>query len=220
MTDRFNGRKLVQAGLAVAALAGAGFISAQSQSGSPAARSFRFHTDRKATTGSATAAAAFYHVQPAMAATKRIDWRLLDRTDVRVADGVRDAEIHFPAEIRALDGQLISISGHMSPWQSVEDFTQFVLTQGSNACITCSPPAVTQIIHITQRGSTAAGRPPFAPQAIRVTGRLRLFTFESRHPAHQADFLYALDEAVVEIAPEQIPARNALATPSVFRRRG
>lgn len=203
--------------LAVLVLMGAGLMS--QQHGTPGRFSSRFHTNRKASKGSETAAAAFYQPQATANEAVAIDWQFLDRTEVKVSDGVHDAEINFPNEIRKLDGQRLSIVGQMNPWQSTEDFTQFVLTMVGSGCIDCSPPPVTLTVHVTQKARSAGGKPPFAPQPVRVTGVLRLFTFESRHPAHLADFLYALDDAVVEIAPSSNSKAPAQSTPAVFRRR-
>lgn len=208
--------KWLHAGFALAALAAAGWMSGQGTKDDT--RRFRFHRLPKSPPGSEKAATAFYPAQAPTTTARLIDWRFLDRTAVRVSDGVHDAEIRYPVEIRSLDGQSVSITGQMSPWQSDTNFTQFIITPARSPCITCNPPPVTQIIYVSQKAGTKAQPPPFAPQIIRVTGTLRLFSFESRHPAHQADFLYAIDEAVVEIASSHRPATSTLETPTVFRR--
>lgn len=206
----------LQGTFALVLLTVAGLMSGQD--GKSAERRFRFHSIRRLPPGSQTRTSAFYPKQASTTSSRLIDWRFLDRTAVHVSDGVHDAEIRYPAEIRELDGQSVSITGQMNPWQSDTDFSQFVLTPARSPCITCNPPAVTLIIHVSQKRTPKDHPAPFAAQVIRVTGILRLFSFESWHPAHQADFLYALDDAVVEIASSHLPTTSALPTPAVFRR--
>lgn len=217
MTEITRRSRLIEASFAIALLSGAGLISGQL--GEEKSGSFRFHTDRKVTDAMAVEAAAYYRPSVRPSGAISIDWRLLDRTAVRVSDGVRDADIRYPTEVRALDGQRVSIIGQMNPWQDRDDLTEFVLTTAGSSCVSCSPPPVTLTIHVTQAARAVRPKPPLAPQPVRVTGVLRLFTYESRHPAHLADFLYALDDAVVEIASAHRPASEIMQTPSVFRRK-
>lgn len=156
----------------------------------------RFHTP---TTPTGEAARQGYQPSATKTEAKRIDWKFLDRTDVEVSDGVRNATIKYPAEIKALDSKRISILGFMAPWEKVNDLTTFMLMPGYVGCYFCNPPAVTQVILVEQRNPEKKKR-PYVNEAIVVTGTLRLFTFASQHPAHQADFMYALDDAVVEVA--------------------
>jgi len=138
------------------------------------------------------------------------DWDFLNKTDVVVSDGQKDATIHYPAEIKALDGKRVAIVGFMAPFEKLDDMSTCMLLPASVGCYFCSPPAVTQVALIQQKTDSKAKR-PFINEAIIVTGTLRLFTFASQHPAHQADFMYALDDATVEVFTGQNKPRRAAA---------
>ena len=138
------------------------------------------------------------------------DWDFLNKTDVVVSDGKKDATIQYPAEIQALDGKRVAIIGFMAPYEKLDDMSTCMILPASVGCYFCSPPAVTQVVLIQQKGGTKDKR-PFINEAVIVTGTLRLFTFASQHPAHQADFMYALDDATVEVftgqnKPSRAPA--------------
>lgn len=173
---------------------------------------------RPSATSTETAAKAFYptknETQPP---ATEVDWKFMDRTDVKVSDGVTDATIRYPEEIKALDGKRVSIVGFMAPWQTLSDFTEFMFIPFEVGCVFCSPPPVTQVMLVKQKRTKGGQVPPFAPRSITVTGTLRLFTYDSNHPAHQADFMYALDDAVVELRPGR--SGKLLPTPSIFRRK-
>ena len=129
--------------------------------------------------------------------TTLLNWPLLDTVDVQVNEQRRDATITYPKELKRCDGRRISIVGFMAPWQSVDDLSTFQLMPGYVGCYLCKPPSPTEVMLVRQK---QAGHPwPFAADAVRVTGTLRLFTWESQHPAHQEDFMYALDEAEVHL---------------------
>lgn len=141
------------------------------------------------------------------------DWDLLDKTDVVVSDGKKDATIKYPAEMKVLDGKRVAIVGFMAPFESVDDMTQCMILPAYVGCYYCGPPAVTQVVLIQQTSAKKENR-PFINEAVIVTGTLRLFSFESQHPAHQADFMYALDEATVEVFTGQNkPSRAAAHLP-------
>lgn len=139
-----------------------------------------------------------------------VDWNFMDHTDVVVSDGKKNAKIGYPPEIKELDGKRIAIVGFMAPWEQIDDMTKFILVPSYVGCYFCSPPAVTQVALVEQRNPDKKKR-PFINEAVIVTGTLRLFSYASKHPAHLADFLYALDDAVVEVytgknKPARIPA--------------
>ncbi|MBK8039461.1 MAG: DUF3299 domain-containing protein [Verrucomicrobiaceae bacterium] len=136
------------------------------------------------------------------------DWDFLNKTDVVVSDGEKDATIQYPAEIQALDGKRVAIIGFMAPYEKLDDMSTCMILPASVGCYFCSPPAVTQVALIQQKGGTKDKR-PFINEAVIVTGTLRLFTFASQHPAHQADFMYALDDATVEVFTGQNKPRRA-----------
>ena len=138
------------------------------------------------------------------------DWDFLDKTDVVVSDGKKDATINYPAEIKALDGKRIAIVGFMAPYEKLDDMSTCMILPASVGCYFCSPPAVTQVVLIQQKNEKKEKR-PFINEAVLVTGTLRLFTYASQHPAHQADFMYAIDDATVEVftgknKPRRTPA--------------
>jgi hypothetical protein len=138
------------------------------------------------------------------------DWDFLNNTDVIVSDGKKDATLNYPAEIKALDGKRVAIVGFMAPFEKLDDMSTCMILPASVGCYFCSPPAVTQVALIQQKGETKDKR-PFINEAVIVTGTLRLFTFESQHPAHQADFMYALDDATVEVFTGKNKPRRAAA---------
>ena len=136
------------------------------------------------------------------------DWDFLNKTDVVVSDGEKDATIQYPAEIQALDGKRVALIGFMAPYEKLDDMSTCMILPASVGCYFCSPPAVTQVALIQQKGGTKDKR-PFINEALIVTGTLRLFTFASQHSAHQADFMYALDDATVEVITGQNKPRRA-----------
>jgi len=158
---------------------------------------------------SAGASAAY---KQAEAATEAVlaDWDFLNKTDVIVSDGKKNAAIKYPADIKALDGKRVAIVGFMAPFEKLDDMSTCMILPASVGCYFCSPPAVTQVALIQQKGETKDKR-PFINEAVIVTGTLRLFTFESQHPAHQADFMYALDDATVEVFTGKNKPRRAAA---------
>jgi hypothetical protein len=158
---------------------------------------------------SAAASAAY---KQAEAATEAVlaDWDFLNKTDVIVSDGKKNAAIKYPADIKALDGKRVAIVGFMAPFEKLDDMSTCMILPASVGCYFCSPPAVTQVALIQQKSDKPEKR-PFINEAVIVTGTLRLFTFESQHPAHQADFMYALDEATVEVFTGKNKPRRAAA---------
>jgi len=142
-----------------------------------------------------------------------VNWEFLDKTDVVVSDGKKDATINYPHEVKALDGKRVAIVGFMAPFESLDDMTQCMILPAYVGCFYCGPPPVTQVLLIQQINAKKQKR-PFINDAVIVTGTLRLFSFDSQHPAHQADFLYAFDDAVVEVFDGQNkPSRAAAHLP-------
>lgn len=139
-----------------------------------------------------------------------IDWAFLDKANVIVSDGKKNATIGFPPELKTLDNHRVAIVGFMAPWEQIDDMTKFILVPSYVGCYFCAPPAVTQVA-LVEQANPKKKKLPFINEAVIVTGTLRLFTYASKHPAHQADFLYALDDAVAEVytgrnKPTRIPA--------------
>ena len=87
------------------------------------------HThERPVAADEAKTAASFYNPAPPRENTAvTVDWKFLDRTEVTVSDGVKDADIRYPAEIKALDGKRVRIIGFMAPWEKLTDLSEFML---------------------------------------------------------------------------------------------
>lgn len=175
------------------------------------------HAHKRPVAADEAKTAAAYYTTPPETRAVIVDWTFMDRTEVTVSDGVKDADIRYPKEIQSLNGKQIRIIGFMAPWQKLTDLSEFMLIPFEIGCTFCNPPPVTQVILVKQKASLKQGPPPFAPKSITVTGTLRLFTFDSPHPAHQADFMYALDEATIELSPGK--SGKGLPTPSIFKRK-
>ena len=91
-------------------------------------------------------------------------------------------------------------AGFMAPYDLLDDMSRFMLMPSYVGCHFCKPPALNQVLYVEQSGSAGSkGKPQFIHEPIRVTGTLRLFSTESEHPAHLAEFVYALDDARIEV---------------------
>jgi len=167
------------------------------------AQEHKLPTESKDATTAYPAAAA--HTEAILA-----DWDFLNKTDVVVSDGKKDAAIKYPPQIKALDGKRVAIVGFMAPFEKLDDMSTCMILPASVGCYYCSPPAVTQVALIQQKADKKDKR-PFINEAVIVTGTLRLFTYESQHPAHQADFMYAIDDATVEVFTGKNKPRRAAA---------
>jgi hypothetical protein len=126
-----------------------------------------------------------------------VDWKMLDRTNAEINNGMRDAKIVYPEDLKALNNKTVTIVGFMTPYEDLDDMKQFLFMPSSGGCFFCNPPDMTQVLVVDQNDGKK--RHEFISEPIIVTGTLRLFTKESKHPAHLAEFIYALDDAKVEI---------------------
>lgn len=127
-----------------------------------------------------------------------VDWKMLDRTNAEVSNGMHDAKIVYPKELQSLDNKTISIVGFMTPFEDLDDMGKFLLMPTSGGCFFCNPPSMTQVLMIDQ-SNDGKKRHDYIGAPIRITGTLRLFTPQSKHPAHLAEFIYAIDDAKVEV---------------------
>jgi hypothetical protein len=127
-----------------------------------------------------------------------VDWKMLDRTSAEISSGMHNAKISYPADLQALNNKPVTIVGFMTPFEDLSDMTQFLLMPSSGGCFFCNPPSMTQVLMVDQLKDSKK-RHDFIGDAIMVTGTLRLYSKDSKHPAHLAEFIYALDDAKVEV---------------------
>lgn len=133
-----------------------------------------------------------------------IDFKFLDQT---LVDPAATTKVSYPPELAALDNRRVSIVGFMAPFEEIDNMQRFMLLPSYVGCFFCSPPSFTQVLLVEQR-KKSQGKLPFVNDAINVTGTLRLYSKESQHPAHKAEFVFALDDAVVEVATgANVPVR-------------
>jgi hypothetical protein len=137
-----------------------------------------------------------------------VDWKGLDRTVAEISNGMQSAKIAYPDDLHALDGKPVSIVGFMTPFEDLDDMGVFLLMPTSGGCFFCNPPSITQVLYVQQPKD--GKKHDYIGEPIIVTGTLRLYTKESKHPAHVFEFLYALDDAKVEVyKPKSPPAVSA-----------
>lgn len=125
-----------------------------------------------------------------------LDFPTLDRTNVE-HQSTGGSVVTYPPELSQLNNQRVSIVGFMAPYEEIDNMRRFMLLPGYVGCFFCSPPSYTQVV-LVEQGTKREGKLPFINSAIMVTGTLRLYTKDSQHPAHQAGFVYALDDAKVQ----------------------
>ncbi len=135
---------------------------------------------------------------PPANAPASVDWKMLDRTNAEIAGGMHNAKISYPTDLQALNNKPVSILGFMTPFEDLDDMTKFLLMPTSGGCFFCNPPSMTQVLMVDQL-KDGKKRHDFIGEAIIVTGTLRLYAKDSKHPAHLAEFIYALDDAKVEV---------------------
>ena len=126
-----------------------------------------------------------------------IDFKLLDHTLLERREN-KPPTVIFPPELKADDNQRISIIGFMAPFEEMDNMKRFMLLPSYVGCFFCSPPSFTQVLLVEQH-SQGTGKLPFINDPVLVTGTLKLYSKDSKHPAHLAEFIYALDDAKVEV---------------------
>lgn len=139
-----------------------------------------------------------------------IDFKFLDRTQIEPGSA---AKVVYPPDLAALDNQRVTMVGFMAPFEEIDDMKRFMLLPSYVGCFFCSPPSFTQVVLVEQR-SKSQGKLPFINDAVSVTGTLRLYSKDSQHPAHKAEFVYALDDAEAQVATGVgVPVRPATPQP-------
>ncbi|MEO7100326.1 MAG: DUF3299 domain-containing protein [Luteolibacter sp.] len=103
-----------------------------------------------------------------------------------------DAPPVYPAELVALDGRRVTVSGFATPYDDPQTAAKLLLTQGGGGCYFCAPPK--------ENGVVLVRRASKLPLSL---GRNEPLTFEGTlHLAHAdvtdeeaGQFLFTLDEA-------------------------
>lgn len=144
----------------------------------------------------------------AVAATQ-VDFKFLARTKL---DPQSPSKVTYPDDMGALDNQRISIVGFMAPFEEIDNMKKFMLLPSYVGCYFCAPPSFTQVLLVEQQ-TKAEGKLPFINDPIQVTGTLRLYSKDSKHPAHKAEFVYALDDAKVSVYTGENAPTKASAQP-------
>ena len=129
---------------------------------------------------------------------------LLDFPTLKLSEyNAETGDLSFPDPLASLDGNQISIAGFMAPYDKLDDMSKFMLMPSYVGCYFCKPPALNQVLYVEQPESARKKPPQFIEEPIKITGTLRLFSPDSEHPAHLAEFVYALDDASIEILSEE-----------------
>jgi len=122
-----------------------------------------------------------------------IDFKLLDEAR---QPNPQAMQITYPPALDALEGKRVAIVGFMAPFESLDDMSTCMILPSYVGCFFCKPPSFTQVIYVTQRDA-GKGKPPFIEAPSLITGTLHLHRTGSTHPAHEMEFIYAIDDAIV-----------------------
>ena len=144
-----------------------------------------------------------------------IDFPFLDRALVQSA-GQGTSSVKYPPDLARLDNRRVTLVGFMAPYEQIDDMRRFLLLPSYVGCFFCAPPSFTQVLLVEQRPVTQ-GKLPFINDPVLVTGTLRLYSKTSQHPAHKAEFVYALDDANVMAYHEDNAPVRAVATHTANR---
>ena len=127
---------------------------------------------------------------PADAPVPILNFPVLNASKINAETG----DISFPEALAAFDGTEVAIAGFMAPYDKLDDMSIFMLMPSYVGCYFCEPPALNQVLYINQNDDSDE-KSLFIEEPICVTGTLRIFQPESEHPAHEAEFVYAIDDA-------------------------
>ncbi|MFN4309697.1 MAG: hypothetical protein ACK4FK_03815 [Ferrovibrio sp.] len=154
---------------AAAGLAGTGFICA---AGDAAAISIQ----------PAEGGALTHLRQPAPGVDGALDWDLLAQAgESKFQDGTIS---RFPAALRALDGQDVTVSGYMMPFRDGKTHVEFLLGALQFHCASCMVGDLARLVAVK-----AAEPVAYAERPVLVRGTLRLLESE------QSPLFYRLDAA-------------------------
>jgi len=130
-----------------------------------------------------------------------------------------DLNVTFPEDMAALDGKKVSLAGFMTPYEKLDDMHQFLLMPSSGGCFFCQAPSLSQVAMVQQ--TTPSGsqeKLPYIQEPVLVTATLHLYAKGSKHAAHQAGFIFALDDAqVVKLSTRAAEAAGLTGAPPLAR---
>ena len=103
-----------------------------------------------------------------------------------------DARPVYPADLTALDGRRVTLSGFATPYDDPQTATKLLLAQGGGGCFFCAPPRANGVVLV--RRASRAPLPLWKNEPLTFEGTLHL-----AHPDSVDDeagqFLFTLDEA-------------------------
>lgn len=123
--------------------------------------------------------------QQALPQSKAPLWTVLRRTRVAQDDRRGLYTASFPAEVQALDGRTVTLSGFMLPLDTEAAARHFLLSKYTPVCFFCPPGQPNEVVEVTARSGVA-----LTDRMLTVTGRLAL--------THQTDrgLFFRMDQAV------------------------
>ena len=96
-------------------------------------------------------------------------WAVLRRTRVAEDDRRGLYTASFPAEVQALEGRTISLSGFMLPLDTDARARHFLLSKYTPVCFFCPPGQPNEVVEVTSKVGV-----PLTDRMLTVTGRLSL----------------------------------------------
>ena len=135
-----------------------------------------------------------------------IDFKLLDEAR---QPNPQAMQITYSPTLDALEGKRVSIIGFMAPFESLDDMSTCMVLPSYVGCFFCKPPSFTQVILVNQRADEGKKK-PFIESPSLITGTLLMRRPASTHPAHEMEFVYVMEDAVVVTydganAPTRVP---------------
>ena len=115
-----------------------------------------------------------------------LDWKLLSK-----GYWPNDDKPNIPADIKALDGKMVSVHACMIPFHSDFASSQWYLAEKPRMCYFCSPPGIAEVVevHIANNNKLQLTDWP-----VRAYGRLKVATGAEKNAS-----LYTLENAVLVI---------------------
>ncbi len=123
-----------------------------------------------------------------------IDFKLLSKVHLE-----KKTDFVFPEALKKLDGQRVTLTGFMAPFDDIEDMTRSLVMPTNAGCYFCQPPSLDQVALIMQK---KGGRHPYFSGPVIAMGTFRLYHDGSTHPGHLAEFLYVIDDAEIHALKE------------------
>ena len=98
----------------------------------------------------------------------------------------------YPADLLALDGHQVTISGFVTPYDDPQASTKLLLAQGGGGCYFCAPPRANGVVLV--RRASKAPLPLWKNEPLTFEGTLHLAHAESTDEEAR-QFFFTLDEA-------------------------